>query len=200
MNLLLKTMLSGLLIANPTYSTCTITDSLKTTLLQTCKAAEVVSVFVATHLGLALLHEGAHVLTAKIALAAGAETREDNWELNLKIFNYALIPTATYPHFKNDLINVLVTTIAPTMGLAGSYGTLKATNIVSEYLKDSNIKRAFIDGMKKELINHDQNTSIRAAALFNLSCNAAVLFPFKIRDSYESHGYEILKDLKIISK
>lgn len=180
-----------LLCALPAFATPT--DAIKSTIRQTCKAAEIVSYMVWTHLALAVAHEAGHVLAAKAACHYGAElSPKSSGTISLEPLNYGICPTATYPTYQNTGPNLLVTMAGPALGFSAIYSFLKSYNIYLEYQKHTNLKKAFIDGFKKNLINDDQNSAVRAAINFNLCSNIAMMVPFKI-NSYKSHGYDIIQ-------
>lgn len=167
-------------------------DTAKATLLQTCKAAELVSYVVFTHLALGVAHEAGHVLAAKMAANSGSELApQSSKTISLEPFNYGICPTSHYPIYANANTNLLVTLAGPAFGFSAIYSALKSYNIYLESQKKPNFKQALVAGFKKDLIHADQNSAIRAGAIFSLCTNIAMMFPFKI-NTYQSHGYQII--------
>ncbi len=170
-------LLFGIALISHVSTQHAISAELRKTIVQTGKAAELVAAFIATHLVTSWIHESSHLVTAKIALVAGAEPLNENYRLEFEDMNNALIRSATYPTFKNNLVNIVVAGIGPVAGVASAHGILKANNILNEYLKRGNFKEAYLAGMKKSLLNKEQNRGVQAAAVSHIVAEGYYLIP-----------------------
>ena len=135
-----------------------------------------IPVLVGTHfllnVALGLAHQLGPILAAKLFIACGAEFSEPNEtpDANVKLTGACL--DASVPEFKSALLNICMYGSAPLTGLLGCICALKSANILNEYHKTNNMKKAFLKGLRKDLFNEDQPTTLKGWVLVHLAMNS----------------------------
>jgi hypothetical protein len=123
------------------------------------------------NLALGYCHELGHVLTAQAAKACNATVTSDP-STYIEVLNPLLI-CGHFPTFKSNGINQLISIAGPMAGIAGTWFTLKLTNIYTELKKQKTIKQAIIDGWHKPLLNHEQPKALQLLVIGHGIANIA---------------------------
>lgn len=76
----------------------------------------------------------------------------------------------------------IVIGLGPIAGIATSFGVLKASNIYHEYKREKDLKKGIYQGLKKRIMNEDQNFGLRLGAFMACGYNALQYSGFKGSD------------------
>ncbi len=80
----------------------------------------------------------------------------------------------------------------PIAGWLATAATLKAANIMIEYMKAKNVGTAVKKGWKKDLFNEEQPSALKGAAILHILYNGLTLFPADhYGHRYQSDGRKI---------
>jgi hypothetical protein len=125
------------------------------------------------NIALGLAHQMGPIIAAKIFVMFGAEfsaqIEPETSDANVKLKGICL--DTTVPEFKNELLNILMYGSAPLTGFLGCICALKTANVLSEYDKTKGFKKAFSNGLKKDLFNETQSPSLKGWVIAHLALN-----------------------------